>query len=92
MRMLLIRPDIFEKAQNASVTPKVSSHEGSDTERCRPSEKEVGGDDHQQTDLLRREMIKDSLSPIASTVDVLAHLQKEMAVYCKMTLWTQKRN
>ena len=76
-RMLLIQPDIFEKAQNASVTPKVSSHEGSDTERSRPSEKEV--DDHQQTDFLRREMIKDSLSPIASMVDVLAHLQKEMA-------------
>ena len=77
--MLLILPDVFEEGQSASVTPKVLSHGGSDTDRSGPSEKEVQGDDHQQTDFLRREMIKDSLSPIASTVDVSAHLQKEMA-------------
>ena len=45
--MLLIRPDVFEKAQNAGITPKVSSHGGSDGDRSQPSEKEVRGDDHQ---------------------------------------------
>ena len=36
-------------------------------------------DDGPQAAFMRREMIKDSLSPIAPTVNVLEHLQKEMA-------------
>ena len=48
-RMLLIRPDVFEKAQNAGITPKVSCHVGSDTDWSQPPEKEVQGDEHQQT-------------------------------------------
>ena len=36
-------------------------------------------DEGPQTTYMTRELIKDRLSPIAPTVDVLGHLQKEMA-------------
>ena len=76
--ILLIRPDVFEKAHNAVMSWKVSSNSGSNTALSHPlppppPKKEDKSDD-QQTALIRREMIKDSFSPVASMVEVLAHL------------------
>ena len=49
-------------------------------------------DDGPQAAYMRRELLKDSLSPIAPTVDVLGHLQKEMARVLKdPTMDTEKK-
>ena len=75
-RMLLIRPDVFEKFEkgaSSSSQPHLS-HPNKKEER-----EEMSEDDGPQGSFMRSEMIKDSLSPIASTVNVLDHLQKEMA-------------
>ena len=49
-------------------------------------------EDRQKVAFIRREMIKDSLFPVAPTVDVLAHLQKELARVLKdPTMDTEKK-
>ena len=69
-RMLLIRPDVFEKIEKGTSSSHPNRHE---------AEGEVmSEDDGPQAAFMRREMIKDNLSPIAPTVNVLEHLQKEM--------------
>ena len=83
-RMLLIRPDVLEKYQkgasassSSSPTPPLSTH------LHQEREEEMWEDDGPQAAYMRRELLKDSLSPIAPTVDVLGHLQKEMACVLK---------
>ena len=77
-RMLLIRPDVFEKfekgASSVSSAKHLLFHPNKQEEREAMSDK-VGP----QGTFMRREMIKDSLSPIAPTVNVLELLQQEMA-------------
>ena len=77
-RMLLIRPDVLEKYQkgasaSSSSTPPLSTH------LHQERDEDMWEDDGPQVAYMRRELLKDSLSPIAPTVDVLGHLQKEMA-------------
>ena len=80
-RMLLIRPDVLEKYQkgasasssSSSPTPPLSTH------LHQEREEEMWEDDGPQAAYMRRELLKDSLSPIAPIVDVLGHFQKEMA-------------
>ena len=63
-RMLLIRPNVFEKFEKGA-----SSFSSSSSEH-----------------------VKDSLSPIAPTVNVLEHLQKEMARVLKdLTMDTEEK-
>ena len=77
-RMLLIRPDVFEKfekgASSSSSSEHLLSHPNKQEER-----EAMWEDDGPQGTFMRREMIKDSLSPIVPTVNVLEYLQKEMA-------------
>ena len=78
-RMLLIKPDVFEKSEkgassSSSASEHLLSHPNKQEEREAMSE-----DDGSQGTFIRREMIKDSLSPIAPTVNVLEHLEKVMA-------------
>ena len=79
-RMLLIRPDVFEKYQNgASASSSSSSTPAISTHLHQEREEKMWEDRGPQAAYMRRELLKDSLSPIAPTVDVLGHLQKEMA-------------
>ena len=77
-RMLLIRPDVLEKyqkgaaASSSSSAPSLSSHPHQERD-------EMIQDEGPQTTYMTRELLKDRLSPIAPTVDILGHLQKEMA-------------
>ena len=76
-RMLLIRPDVFEKFEKGAssfASEHLLSHPNKQEEREAMSE-----NDGPQGTFIRREEIKDSLSPIAPTVNVLEHLQKAMA-------------
>ena len=79
-RMLLIRQDVLEKyqkgesASSSSSTPPLYTHRNQERE-------EMWEDDGPQAAYMRRELLKDSLSPIAPTV--LGHLQKEMACVLK---------
>ena len=67
---------MFEKGASSfsSSSEHLLSHPNKQEEREVMSE-----DDGPQRAFMRREMIKHSLSPIAPTVNVLEHLQKEMA-------------
>ena len=57
-----------------SASEHLLSHPNKQEER-----EELSKDDGPQGTFIRREMIKDSLSPIAPNMNVLEHLQKEMA-------------
>ena len=48
-------------------------------------------EDGQQAAFIRREMIKDSLSPVAPTVDVLAHLQKRIGMCTERSHYGHRR-
>ena len=75
-RMLLIRPDVLEKYQKGAASSAPSSSLSSHPHQERD---EMIQDEGPQTTYMTIELIKDRLSPIAPTVDVLGHLQKEMA-------------
>ena len=75
-RMLLIRPDVLEKYQKGASTASSSSSSSTpplSTHLHQEREEEMLEDDGPQTAYMRRELLKDSLSPIAPTVDVLGH-------------------
>ena len=79
-RMLLIRPDVLEKYQKGAASSSSSSSPSSPLSSHPHQERdEMIEDEGPQTTYMRRELIKASLSPIAPTVDVPGHLQKEMA-------------
>ena len=76
-RMLLIRPDVLEKYQKGNTASSSSSQ----PLLSHPNQQEdmSEGNDGPHAAYIRREIIKDSLSPFAPTVNVLEHLQNEMA-------------
>ena len=82
--MLLIRPDVLEKYQKDASSSSSSSSVAASSSAPVHSELhkerfERPDDEGPQNTYIQRELIKDSLSPIAPTVEVLGHLQKEMA-------------
>ena len=77
-RMLLIRPDVLEKYQKGA-TASSSSSSSSASLSFHPHQERDDTGRGPQTTYMTRELIKDRLSPIAPTVDILGYLQKEMA-------------
>ena len=91
-RMLLIRPDVLEKYQKGDSASSSSSTPPLSTHLHQEREEEMWEDDGPQAAYMWRELLKDSLSPIAPTVDVLGHLQKEMArVHKDPTMDTEEK-
>ena len=80
-RMLLIRPDVLEKYQKGAAASSSSSSSSAASLSSHPHQErdEMLQDEGPQTTYMTRELLKDRLSPIAPTVDILGHLQKEMA-------------
>ena len=80
-RMLLIRPDVLEKYQKGAAASSSSSSSSAPSLSSHPHQErdEMIQDEGPQTTYMTRELLKDRLSPIAPTVDILGHLQKEMA-------------